>query len=112
MILTIVVVEDVIKLEQMKIIFEFKTKSLPSDLSHLFHENKDINCHATRNVSKGGFFIPQIRTKTFGKKSLKYSASVLWNEHLKTEDRLNTFTKIGPFKKYIKNFYISSYNEI
>ena len=104
--------EDVIKLEQMKIIFEFKTKCLPSDLSHLFHENKDINCHATRNVSKGGFFIPQIRTKTFGKKSLKYSAPVLWNEHLKTEDRLNTFTKIGPFKKYIKNFYISSYNEI
>ena len=80
--------EDIIKLEQMKIIFEYKTNCLPSDLISLFLENKDINCHATRNVSKGGIFIPQIRTKTFGNKSLKYSEAVLWNEHLKVDDTL------------------------
>ena len=52
-----------------------------------------------------------IRTKTFGKNSHKYSAVVLWNTHLKIDDRLNTFTKIGPFKKYLTFFYSSSYNE-
>ena len=97
----------------MKIIFEFKINCLPFDLSNLFLKNKDTNCHITYvcNASKGGFLVPQIRTKTFGKNSLKYSAVVLWNKHLKIDDRLNTFTKIGPFKKYLKNYYFSSYEE-
>ena len=46
--------EDIIKLEQMKIIFEFKTNCLPIDLTNLFHENKDITSQVTCNVSKGG----------------------------------------------------------
>ena len=77
--------QDIIKLEQMKIIFEFKSNSLPPDLNNLFQENKEINCHFTRNVTKEGLFIPQIRTKTYGSKSLKYSAAVLWNNHLNSE---------------------------
>ena len=56
-------------------------------------------------------FIPQIHTKTFGKNSLKYSAAVLWNDHLKVDERINSFTKIGPFNKYFKNFYFSIYDE-
>ena len=103
--------EDIIKLEKMKIIFEYKINCLPLDLTNLFHENKDINSQVTCNVSKGGMFIPQIHTKTFGKNSLKYSAAVLWNDHLKVDERINSFTKIGPFKKYFKNFYFSIYDE-
>ena len=52
----------------MKIIFEYKINCLPLDPTNLFHENKDINSQVARNVSKGGMFIPQIHTKTFGKK--------------------------------------------
>ena len=103
--------EDIIKLEQMKIIFHCKINCLPSDLTNLFQENKVINCHVTQNVSTGGIFIPLICTNTFGKNSLKYSAAVLWNEHLKIDDRLNTFTKTGPFRKYFKKFYFSLYSE-
>ena len=40
-----------IKLEQMKIIFEFKINCLPIDLTNLFHENKDISSQVTHNVS-------------------------------------------------------------
>ena len=69
----------------MKIIFEFKINCLPFDLSNLFLKNKDTNCHITRNASKGGFFVPQICTETFGKNSLKYLAVVLWNKHLKID---------------------------
>ena len=35
--------EDIIKLEQMKLIFEYKSNCLPLDLKYLLQENKDIN---------------------------------------------------------------------
>ena len=44
--------QDSIKFEQMKLVFEFKTNTLPLDLNNLFQENKEINCHLTRNVAK------------------------------------------------------------
>ena len=40
----------------MKLVFEFKTNSLPLDLNNLFQENKEINCHFTRNVGKAYIF--------------------------------------------------------
>ena len=92
--------QDIIKLEQMQLVFEFKTNSLPLDLNNLFQENKEINCHLTRNVVKEGLYIPQIRTKSYGSKSLKYSTAVLWNNHLKHDDIINNFTKIKTFKKH------------
>ena len=102
--------DDVIKFEQLKIIYEFKSNSLPNDLSNLFIENKDINCHFTRNVANEGIYIPQIQTKSFGTNSLKYSAAVLWNNHLKNDVKINTFTSLYSFKKYLKKFYLSNYN--
>ena len=56
----------------MKLVFEFKTSYLPLDLNNLFEENKEINCHLTRNVVKEGLYIPQIRTKSYGSKSLRW----------------------------------------
>ena len=54
--------EVVIKFEQMKIIFGYKTNSLPQELKKQFQENNEIDCHFSRNVSKEGTFIPQIKT--------------------------------------------------
>ena len=102
--------EDIIKFEQLKIIYEFKSNSLPKDLNNLFIENKDVNCHFTRNVAKDGLYIPQILTKTFGTNSLKYSAAVLWNNHLKIDDKINSFTSLYSIKKYLEKFYLSNYN--
>ena len=42
--------EDILKFEQLKIIYKFKSNYLPKDLNNLFIENKDVNCHFTRNV--------------------------------------------------------------
>ena len=95
--------QDTIKLEQMKLIFQFKTNSLPPDLNNLFQVKKEINCHITRNATKDGLFIPQIRTKSFGTNSIKYAAPVLWNNHLKFDEKINTFPKITTFKKHLKN---------
>ena len=84
----------------MNLVFEFKTNTLPLDLNNLFQENKEINCH---------LHITQFRTKSYSRQSLKYSAAVLWNNHLKY-DRINTFTNLKTFKKHFKNFYLSLYN--
>ena len=84
----------IIKFEQLKIIYEFKSNSLPKEINNLFIENKDVNCHFTGNVAKG-LYIPQILTKTFGTNSLKYAAAVLWNNHLEIDDKINSFTSIS-----------------
>ena len=56
----------------MKLVFEFKTNSLPLDLNNLFQEYKEINCHLTHNVVKEGLF-PQIQTNSYGSKSFGWS---------------------------------------
>ena len=73
--------DDIIRVEQLKYEFDFKSKNLLIELLDLFKLNSDIKSHITLNVSKGGIFTPQVNTTRFGIKSqvLRYSASVLWN---------------------------------
>ena len=54
--------DDMICVEQLKLVFDFKNKNLPIELLDLFKLNSDINSHITRNVSKGAIFIPQVKT--------------------------------------------------
>ena len=51
----------ILSVEQLKLVFDFKNKNLPIELLDLFKLNSDINFHITRNVSKGGIFIPQVK---------------------------------------------------
>ena len=99
--------DDIIKVEQLKLVFDFKDKNLPIDLLDLFKLNSDINSHIPRNVSKGGIFIPQIKTTNFGLKILRYSAAVLWNNFIK-DNKINEISKAGIFK-YFKDFFVSLY---
>ena len=101
--------DDIIKFEQLKFIFDFKNNNLPDDLYSLFQHNSEINCHGTRNVFNEGLFIPQIQTVSHGNRSLRYAAAVLWNEFVKFDEELNKISKIGSFKKHLKKFFISSY---
>ena len=73
-------------MEELKLLFDFKNKNLPIELLDLFKLISDINSHITRNVSKGGIFIPQVKTTNFGIKSLRYSAAVLWNNFIKANE--------------------------
>ena len=102
--------DDIIKVEQLKVVFDFKNKNLPIDLLDLFKLNSDINSHITRNASKGGMFIPQMKTTNFGIKSLRYSAAVLWNNFIKNNE-IKDITKASVFKKYLKDFFLSTYKE-
>ena len=97
--------DDLIKVEQLKLIFDFKNKNLPVDLLDFFKLSSDINSHITRSASKGCMFISQIKTTNFGIKSLRYSAAVLWNNFIKCNE-VNDIRNIGLFKKIPKcHFY-------
>ena len=63
---------DVIKIEQLKLVFQFKHKMLPTDILELFVLNSVVSCQHTKNVFNEGLFIPRIYTTSFGNKSLRY----------------------------------------
>ena len=87
----------------MKLTFDFRMNNLPTELMNLFKFNHNVNNYTTRNASKKAIFIPRIITESFGAKSLNYSAALLWNNHLKIDDKINLFDKVGPLKRYLKN---------
>ena len=101
--------DDIICVEQLKLVFDFKNKKLPIELLDLFKLNSDIISHITRNVSKGGIFIPQVKTTNFGIKSLRCSAAVLWNNFINANEI--KITEAGISKKYLKDYFVSLYKE-
>ena len=70
--------DDIIKLEQLKLVFLFKNGDLPNELNNLFKLN--VSSYNTRNASRGGLSIPKINATSFGSRSLRYSASVTWKD--------------------------------
>ena len=97
---------DIFDIEKLKIVFDYKTNRLPSELMNLFTAISDVHSHETRI---DGFHVPRIYTTTHGNKSLKYSACILWNDHLKFNKNINKMTSIVQFKSYLKKHYISKY---
>ena len=101
--------EDIIKCEQLKLVFDFKNKKLPNDLQNLFQLNSDIHTHTTRNVKKEGLHVPQINTNTYGNKSIRYAAPVLWNALLKTNSEINNIKTSSTLKLHLKKHYLTYY---
>ena len=99
--------DDIIKFEQLKIVFLFKNEDLPKELNTLFKLN--INTYNTQNASKGGLSIPKINTTSFGIKSLRYSAPVTWNEFIKSINDFKDIKSINQLKNCMKKLYINSY---
>ena len=76
-------------MEQIKIVYEFINKSLPIELLNLLKLNSEVHWYLTRNVANKGIHIPQIYTTSFGEKSLKYSAAVIWNRCIEQYNEIN-----------------------
>ena len=94
--------DDIIKFEQLKLVFLFKNGGLPKELNTLFKLN--INTYNTRNASKGVPSIPMINTTSFGIRSLRYSASVTWNECIKSINDFKDIKSINQLKNVMKNY--------
>ena len=101
--------DDVIKIEQLKLVFEFKNNNLPDDLSDVFKLNNQTNSLQTRNNDNKGLYMSRIKTTCFGINTLKYSASLLWNSFFKTNNKINTFKNRSSLSKYLKKYFISLY---
>ena len=64
--LKILKVDDIIKLNLLKFIYDFNHDLLPSDLSNIFIYNSDIHNYNTRSTVIQGLFIPEMSTTNYG----------------------------------------------
>lgn len=63
----------------------------------------------TLNVKKEGLHVPQINTNTYGNKSIRYAAPVLWNALLKTNSEINNIKTSPTLKLHLKKHYLTYY---
>ena len=122
--LGILKVRDVIKLNQLKVVYDFHHKMLPDDLMSLFLLSKNI--HTTNQVLNSAMnnllYLPGFHTVTYGKNSIKYHCAKLWNEmfptgviQVDTVDKKDSFIHLSKinsvhyFKKVMKKHFLYTY---
>ena len=69
-------IRDVIKLQHLKLVYEFIDGKLPLDLTTLFKKNCQVHNYHLRRI----LHIPRINTSTYGNHSIIYHCPVLWNQ--------------------------------
>ena len=100
---------DIIKISQIKLIFDYKNNLLPQDLLTLFKLTGDVHTHQTRMLTGEKLFIPEINTTKYGNHSLRYRAPVTWNNFITFQPELNSIKIISHLKRYLKTFFITQY---
>ena len=74
-------VREIIKLQQLQLLYNFLDNSLPADLKKLFRLNDNVHGHDTRQV----FHVPSVDTSTYGINSIKFHCPDLWNNSWNNE---------------------------
>ena len=110
--LSLLKVDDIIKSQQLKLIFEFKNNRLPLELQKLFKFTNQKHNYGTTSASKEFLFIPQINTVSYGNKSIKYGGPYLWNEICKNNPTLNNVKTIFQLKRFLKKHFLFQYNNV
>ena len=77
-------VRDVVKLSQLRLVYDFVSGQLPVDLMTLFRLSSDVHSHVLTSSTNSLIHIPTINTKAYGNQSIKYSCAKLWNETFRT----------------------------
>ena len=119
-------VRDVVKINQIKLVYDFYDNSLPTDLMSLFQSS--ANVHTTNmqlnSAIKHLIHIPGVNTTTYGINSIKFTCARLWNEFftrgisISSDKNENVpFSKmksVNHFKKVLKKhfFYVYSLEDI
>ena len=107
--LNLLKVEDVFKFQIILSVYDFINNALPKSLNHLFEINNTTHQHDTR--SKPCLHLPKFNSVTFGKNSLSYNGSVLWNDFSKHFDTTNISSK-SFLKRKLKSIYKENYVEL
>ena len=117
--LKILKVRELIKMQQLKLAFEYCYGIIPIDLQSLFHSSKDT--HSTNLVLKSDrkncLFLPSVKTVHSGSRSLRYQCASLWNFFVTSKVYLDEktcldMTKIfnfHQFKKKVKKHFSFMY---
>ena len=115
--LKILKVREIIKLQQLKHLYEFMDNCLPADLKDMLKLNSDIHNHQTRQP----FHIPAINSSTYGINSIKYSVPKLYYNTFKNNSvaidngvkgivGLDQIHSIFQFKRLLKKHFLYSYS--
>ena len=67
-----------------------------------------IHDYGTRKALKGDLFISGINTTQYGKRTAKYTCSILWNN---LDSIIKNSPSLNVFKKRLKKFYLSFYSD-
>ena len=115
-------VREVIKINQLKIVYDFYDKKLPHDLMSLFVLS--TNVHTTNQVLNSAInnliHIPRFETVTYGQNSIRYRCAKLWNDMFPTgfiqvnvdrskDVHLSKINSIHHFKKILKKHFLFKY---
>ena len=116
-------VKDVIKLQQLKVVYDFQDKSLPDDLMDLFRLS--TNVHTTNRTLNSALnsliHIPKIRTVSYGNHSIRYHCAKLWNQMFRhgsfridsnqaNDVKLYQVNSVSYFKKKLKQHFLYEYS--
>lgn len=116
-------VRDVIKLHQLKVVYDFQDKTLPDDLMDLFRLSSNI--HSTNQTLNSALnnliHIPKIKTVSYGNHSIRYHCAKIWNQMFRNgsfridsnqinDVKLCQVNSVHYFKKKLKQHFLYEYS--
>ena len=118
-------VQDVIKTQQLKLVYDFQRNCLPDDLMNLFQFTTDVQTTnlVLNSADNNLLYLPPFKTMNYGKKSIKYQCPKIWNHTFKNESlqinsdrtkdvKLDSIETNEHFKKTLKKHYLYTYSLI
>ena len=109
-------VRDIIKSQQLKLVFEFRKNLLPIELQKLFKLASDVHHYDTISASNHLLHIAGILTSTYGRNSIKFQCPALWNITVKKGISINNNVKnnididsihnVHQFKNILKKHFL------
>ena len=102
--LKILKIQDIFKIETLKFVYDSLKKFNPSQFHEYFQYS--VNVHNTAATRKGNLNTPQVRTVTYGTKSIKFTGCTIWNS---LPDNVRNAPSKKTFSKLAKKYFINSY---
>ena len=107
--LEIIKVHDVFKYQTFKVVHDYYTGKLPQTLNKLFVKISQIHSLQTRSNKSDLLYLPKVKTTRYGINSIRYDASKLWNDEIKSCNSILETKSTFVLKKYFKTKFLDLY---
>ena len=101
-------VDDIIKLNILNFVYDFRHNLLPDDLKNVYTICSDIHCHNNRLVTDS-LYVKRVNSVNYGTKTINYQGPKIWNELIINKPSFTKFHTKGSFKYNIKKYFLSFY---